>query len=64
MKIEEEFPFYEAYHVGKQTPKNVVVKLKCPSNKAIVFGNVSKLKGKKTVQKSAYCISEDKTDEK
>ena len=64
MKIEEEFPFYEAYHVGKQTPKNVVVKLKYPSDKAIVFGSVSKLKGKKNSQKSAYCISEDKTDEK
>ena len=64
MKIEEEFPFYEAYHVGKQTPKNVMVKLKYPSDKAIVFGNVSKLKGKKNAQKSAYCISEDKTDEK
>ena len=44
--------------------KNVVVKLKYPSDKAIVFGNVSKLKGKKNAQKSAYCISEDKTDEK
>ena len=28
-----------------------------------MFGNVSKLKGKKNAQKSAYCISEDKTDE-
>ena len=64
MKIEEEFPLYEAYHVGKQTPKNVVVKLKYPYDKAIVFGNVSKLKGKKNAHKSAYCMSEDKTDEK
>ena len=61
MQIESEVKVSDAYRMGRGLHRSVLVKLAVPSDKAMIFSNVSNLKGKKNARRKLYFIKNDMT---
>ena len=63
MEIEETIEIQDAFRMGGGNARPITVKLKHPSDKAVIFGNASKLQGKQNSKKKLYFVHNDMTDE-
>ena len=63
MEIEDSIPVNDFYRLGQGTSRPLLVKLKHPSDKAVIFTNAIKLKEKTNIKKKMYFVHENLLDE-
>ena len=63
MEIESKIEIRDAYRLGQGVARPILIKLCYSNDKAIIFENASKLKGKENVKKKLYFIHDDMSDE-
>ena len=63
MSIEQEIEISDWYRAGQGVMRPVFIKLRHPSDKALIFSNASNLKGKQNSKKKEYFIQDEQTEE-
>ena len=63
MEIDQEIQVENALRIGKGNPRTLLVTLKNPGDKALIFQNASNLKGKKNARRRLYFINNDTTNQ-
>ena len=63
MEIEQDIEVLDAFRVGKGKVKPMLVKLKDPSDKAIIFSHVSNLKEKTNARKKLFFVQDDEAED-
>ena len=64
MEITEDIEIKKAYRVGKGTNRVVTVQMANAEDKAMIFGNVSNLKGKTNAKHKLFFVSDDQLEHK
>ena len=63
MQIEDEIPLQDVYRVGKASPKTVMIKLKYPNDKSLIYAHAKNLQGKENEKKKGYFVKDDSTEQ-
>ena len=62
MLIQQTITLTDAYRMGEGKGRSIMIKLKFPSDKAIIYEHASNLKGKMNARKKLYFIQDDLSD--
>ena len=63
LEMEQEIEINDAYRLGQGRSRPILARLKFPNDKAKLFANASKLKGKTNTKKKGYFLQEDLTEQ-
>ena len=63
MEIEQEIEVNDVYRMGEGRVRPIMIKLRFPLDKAIIYANASKLKGKANSMKKPYYVQDDQSDQ-
>ena len=63
LELEAQIEVNNVFRIGDRHNRSVMIKLKHPSDKALIFANTPKLSGKVNERNKSYFIQDDKSDQ-